>query len=131
MQAAQGTAKETREAAWAQHATPSVLPRTVELRPWLSASRLLLERGDAHGAEGTGASPHGGGKVKKAAKLGTAVGGQEGRYRVEMRGTFNGTPRPKVVGVSDQVAFATKTMERDAAKALWAWKRTLPKGVRI
>jgi len=69
--------------------------------------------------------------MKKAAKLGTTVGGQEGRYRVEMRGTFNGTPRPKVVGVSDQVAFATKRMEQDAAKAYKAWKRTLPKGVKV
>jgi len=69
--------------------------------------------------------------MRKAAKLGTTVGGQEGRFRVDMRGTFNGTPRPKVVGVSDQVALSTRHMERDAAKALRAWKRTLPKGVRV
>jgi len=69
--------------------------------------------------------------MAKAAKLGTAVGGQEGKFRVEMRGQFNGTPRPKVVGVSDQVAMATRQMQKDAAKALRAWKRTLPKGVRV
>ena len=69
--------------------------------------------------------------MAKAAKLGTAVGGQEGKFRVEMRGQFNGTPRPKVVGVSDVVAYATKMQERDAAKAMKAWKRTLPKGVKI
>jgi hypothetical protein len=69
--------------------------------------------------------------MRKAAKLGTAVGGQEARMRVDMRGTFNGTPRPKVVGVSEQVALSTRIMQRDAAKALRAWKRTLPKGVRV
>lgn len=69
--------------------------------------------------------------ARKAASLGTPVGGQEARVRMDLRGTFNGTPRPKVVGVSEQVAFATSRMEREAAKAMKAWKRTLPKGVRI
>ena len=69
--------------------------------------------------------------MKKAAKLGTPVGGQEGRIRCDLRGHFNGTPRPKVVGVSEQVALATRYMERDAARAMKAWRRTLPKGVRV
>lgn len=64
-------------------------------------------------------------------KLTTTVGGQEGRFRVEMRGTFNSFSRPKVVGVSEQVALSTHIMQRDAAKALRAFKRTLPKGVKI
>lgn len=46
-------------------------------------------------------------------------------------GVFSGNGRPKVVGVSEQVALSTRTMQRDAAKALRAWKRTLPKGVRV
>jgi len=69
--------------------------------------------------------------MRKAAKQGSTVGGQEASLRAQLRGSFNGVPRPKVVGVSDQVALATRYMERDAAKALRAWKRTLPKGVRI
>ena len=69
--------------------------------------------------------------MRKASKLGTAVGGQEGRIRMDLRGHFNGTPRPKVVGVSEQVAMSTRRMEQDAAKALRAWKRTLPKGVKV
>ena len=64
-------------------------------------------------------------------KMGSPVRGQEARLRSEMKGCFNGVPRPKVVGVSEQVALSTRHMERDAAKALRAWKRTLPKGVRI
>lgn len=59
------------------------------------------------------------------------VGGQEARFRSEMKGSFNGVPRPKVVGVSEQVALSTRYMQRDAAKALKAWRRTLPKGVRV
>jgi hypothetical protein len=69
--------------------------------------------------------------MRKASKPGTTVGGQEGRIRMDLRGTFNGTPRPKVVGVSEQVALSTRIMERDAARAMKAWRRTLPKGVRV
>lgn len=70
--------------------------------------------------------------ARKAARLGTAVGGQEARERVAMRGTFSGTPRPKVVGVSDAVAWKTRQMEKDAAKALRAFRREMRKqGVRV
>ena len=53
------------------------------------------------------------------------TGGEEARHRVELRGHFNGTPRPKVVGVSDQVALSTLTMQRDAARAMRQWRKSL------
>jgi len=46
-------------------------------------------------------------------------------------GAFTGTGRPKVVGVSEQVALSTRRMNAAARRAEKAWLRTLPKGTRI
>lgn len=46
-------------------------------------------------------------------------------------GTFGAFRAPKVVGVSDEVAQSTKILARRASREMAAWKRTLPKGVKI
>jgi hypothetical protein len=46
-------------------------------------------------------------------------------------GAFTGVGQPKVVGVSAEVALASSKMNRDAAKAMKAFRRSLPKGVKI
>lgn len=46
-------------------------------------------------------------------------------------GTFGPFARPEVVGVSDDVAYATKQLVRSARRAEKRWTRTLPKGVTV
>lgn len=46
-------------------------------------------------------------------------------------GAFTGIGQPKVVGVSPQVALASAKLNRDAAKAMKAFRRSLPKGVKV
>jgi hypothetical protein len=45
--------------------------------------------------------------------------------RVEFRGTFGAFRRPSVVGVSDDVAYATKVNARSARRAEKNWLRSL------
>jgi hypothetical protein len=49
----------------------------------------------------------------------------------ENTGAFTGTGRPKVVGVSEQVALSSRRMNAAARRAERQWLRTLPKGVKI
>jgi hypothetical protein len=46
-------------------------------------------------------------------------------------GTFGAFRRPAVVGVSDDVAYATKVNHRAARRAERQWLKSLPKGVRV
>lgn len=46
-------------------------------------------------------------------------------------GTFGAFRQPKIVGVSDTVRIANKDLARRARQAERAWKRSLPKGVKV
>jgi hypothetical protein len=71
----------------------------------------------------------------RPAKLGmvnaTGTAPASRRARWENTGTFGATRRPAVVGVSDDVAYATKVNHRAARRAERAWLKSLPKGVRV
>lgn len=58
-------------------------------------------------------------------KARSGVGGQEASLRAELRGCFNGVPRPKVVGVSDVVALNTARMAKAARRAEKAWLKEI------
>jgi hypothetical protein len=49
----------------------------------------------------------------------------------ENTGAFTGIGRPKVVGVSEQVALSNRRMAQAARRAERQWLKTLPKGVKI
>lgn len=51
--------------------------------------------------------------------------------RYENTGTFGAFRRPAVVGVSDEVAYSNKVLARRAKRMERAWKRSLPKGVKV
>jgi hypothetical protein len=46
-------------------------------------------------------------------------------------GTFGAFRQPRMVGVSDAVRIANNDLARRARREMRAWKRSLPKGVRI
>jgi hypothetical protein len=53
------------------------------------------------------------------------------RESYENTGTFGAFRQPRLVGVSDAVRVSTRHLVRDAKRAERAWKRSLPKGVKV
>jgi hypothetical protein len=51
--------------------------------------------------------------------------------RVPATGTFGAFRAPAVVGVSDDVRLATRSLARRAKRAERQWLKTLPKGVMV
>jgi hypothetical protein len=80
----------------------------------------------------TSSKPVGLGRYESAGRVGrrSAFSYEKAASEYTDTGVFH-TPRPALVGVSDEVRIANRNLARRASREMAAWKRTLPKGVKV